>query len=145
MPITVSEKPESDLTVFTVEGTPSFEEFMSELRSFYDGSPTRNVLWNLDRASVWELTVAQIERLALYAPRIKKSSPDAKTAFVVSDDLTESMTALFIQYGLSKGLKRQTAVFPTQEDALAWLTDGDISEKTETVRTKGKSPRPGPL
>ncbi|MCG8615787.1 MAG: hypothetical protein MI802_06185 [Desulfobacterales bacterium] len=121
MTIDVSTDKKADLTIFTIKGSASFEDFMSVLKTFYDDVPTANVIWNLEQASVWDLTVSQIEKLANYAPRIKKSRAGDKTAFVASDDITITLSNLFIQHGLAKKIKRTVRIFNSRENALAWI------------------------
>lgn len=121
MPITSNIDPEKVLTIFTVKGNPLFEEFMAVVKSFYDGDPTQNVLWHIDQASVWDLSGKDIQKLAQYAPRIDKSRAGAKTAFVASDELSKSLSNLFMLFGQSSELKIQIQIFKSMDEALAWI------------------------
>ena len=62
MPITSEIDPKNDLSIFTAEGNPSFDKFMAAVKLFYAGEPTRNVLWNLDQASVRSLSGQHIKK-----------------------------------------------------------------------------------
>ena len=121
MTIDVSTDKKADLTIFTFKGNAGFEDFMSEIKRFYDNVPTANVIWNLEQAFVWDLTVSQIEKLANYTPRLKKSRAGDKTAFVASDDITITLSNLFIQHGLAKNIKRTVRIFNSRDNALAWI------------------------
>ncbi|HCY87465.1 MAG TPA: hypothetical protein DHV36_20190 [Desulfobacteraceae bacterium] len=121
MTIDVSTDRSADLTIFTVKGSASFEDLMAAIKRFYDKDPTANVIWNLEQASVWDLTVSQIEKLANYTPRIKKSRSGDKTAFVASDDITITLSNLFIQHGLAQKIKRTVKIFNSRDNALAWI------------------------
>jgi hypothetical protein len=123
MTIDVKVNLEKDVTIFIVKGKISFKEFMAELQSFYDGKPTRYTVWDLGLASVWDITVNQIKILAQYPPRINKSRPGAKTAFVTMDELTISLSKLFGHYGQSKGLQTEIENFKTMDEALEWFGD----------------------
>ena len=46
MTITRSFDQEKQLTVLTVDGDPSFDDFMTTLRSIYEKYPTKNLLWD---------------------------------------------------------------------------------------------------
>ena len=121
MPITSKIDLENDLTIFTAEENPSFEEFMAAVKLFYDGDPTRNVLWNFREGSGWELTGEHLKRLSQYASRIDKSRPGAKTAMVASDELSKSLSNLFMLFGQSEKLKIKMKIFKTETEALAWI------------------------
>lgn len=121
MPITSKIDSKDDLTIFTAEKNPSFKKFMAAIKLFYDGEPTQKVLWNLDQASVWSLSGQHIEKLAQYAPRIDKSRPGAKTAMVASDELSTSISKLFVLFGQSNKLKIRIKVFKKLDEALVWI------------------------
>lgn len=111
----------ADVTTFTVKGHTEFEAFMAEFKAFYDNPPTTNIIWDLEQASVWDLTLSQIERLANYAPRIQKSRPGDKTAIVASDAMTVALSQLIIQHGVDKNIKRKVRIFNSLDNALAWV------------------------
>ncbi len=121
MPISTVIDQENKLTIFTAEGNSTFEEFMVALKSFYDGDPTLNVLWNLEQSAVWDLSGHQIKKLAQYAPRFDKSRDRAKAAIVVSDELSTAISKLFVLFGQSNELKMKIKIFKTLHDAFAWI------------------------
>jgi len=121
MSITSKIDTEKDLTIFTAKGNSSFEEFMAVAKSFYAGEPTRNVLWNIDQTSVWDLSGEDILNLSQYAPRINKSKFGAKTAFVAPDDLSSALSKLFVRLGQSKKLKIDIKIFKSEAEALVWI------------------------
>ncbi len=121
MPILSATDYKNDLTIFTADGNPSFEEFMTAVKVFYDGTPTSKVLWSLSQATVWDLSGQHIQKLANYTPRIDKSRVNAKTAFVASDKLSNSLTELFVLLGQSIELNIQIKIFQSFDEALTWL------------------------
>ncbi len=121
MAITSKIVPDNELTIFIAEENPSFEEFMAAIKSFYAGEPTRNVLWNLREGSGWELTGEHLKQLSQFAPRMTKSRPGAKTAIVASDELSTSLSKLFVLFGQSSELKIRMEIFESETAALKWL------------------------
>jgi hypothetical protein len=116
--------PEKDLTIFIAEGNPSFEEYMAAVKLFYDGETTRNVLWQIDQETVWNISGHHIKKLAQFAPRVEKSRPGAKTAFVAPDELSESLSNLFVLFGQSHDLKIKIKIFKSTDEAVEWIKAG---------------------
>lgn len=115
----------NDLTVFTSEDNSSVDEFMAAISSFYAKGPTKNVLWNLTRASVWDISGIHIEKMAYFAPRFDKRRKGAKTAIVASDDLSSALSKLFVLFGESRNLPIAVRLFNTTDQAMEWLLPDD--------------------
>ena len=123
MTIETSVDIENNLTIFFARETLKAEDFGKAIQIFYENRSTKKVLWDLTRASIWDLSGDDVEKLALYAPRFEKRRKGSKTAIVASDDFLNAMTRLFILFGESKQLPIDVKVFETQQEAMSWITD----------------------
>ncbi len=110
-----------NLTTITVTGSPTFKEIMASLKSFYEGTPTKNVLWNFTEAPIWEITSEEVEKLASFAPRFSESRQCAKTAIVAPDELTKALSQLFVLFGYKKESPIKVELFQTIEEGLDWI------------------------
>ncbi|MCK5165474.1 MAG: hypothetical protein KAQ72_17270 [Desulfobacula sp.] len=115
----------NDLTIFTTTENPTLDEFMTAVKSFYDDEPTRNVIFNLNQASVWDLSGQDIEKIAYFAPRFDKRRAGAKTAIVAPDRLSNTLSQLFVLFGKSKDLPIKVKLFQTTDKAMEWIIKND--------------------
>ncbi len=114
----------NELTIFTVKDNPTFDEFIIEIKAFYEGEPTRNTLWILTPGTLWDLSGHHIEKMAHFAPRFDKKRSGAKTAIVAPDEVTKALTQLFVLFGSSKKLPFKVRIFETTELAMQWINGG---------------------
>jgi hypothetical protein len=111
-----------DLTIATVKGTPTFNEIVSALKSFYGGQPTKKVVWNWTGSDPSHLTVTELERLASFPARYRDHRRGAKTAMVAPDDLAFGISRMFQTFGELNSLPFTLKVFHTLDDAFLWIT-----------------------
>ena len=123
MPITTTVDHHRELTIHTGTGEVSFEELMTVLRKFWDGQPTKNVLWDGRTGETPNLSTDDIERMVDYVVPKAENRLVGKTALVVPRDL---------EYGLSRAanilheiaqLPYQIGVFRSIEEAYQWLDE----------------------
>ena len=58
---------------------------MSNIKDFYDGDPTKNVLWDLLDVSKNLITLEQMEKIIIFPPRLKNEGQSGKTALVAQN------------------------------------------------------------
>ena len=106
MPITSHVEEADQLTVFIAEGALSVDDIMAEVTAFYNGKPTRNVLWLLNEALLWKMNSKDVEKISNYAPRYNSSRGEgAKTALVADDSFLIALSSAFKTFGNVPALK----------------------------------------
>lgn len=74
-------------TVLLVTGKVIAEEIVAAIEDFYRQECTRNLLWDLTRADLTELTMAQLRQILSFAQGYKHLRGKGKTAIVTASDL----------------------------------------------------------
>jgi len=123
MPITTHVDTTKDLTVFSVTGVFTLDKVFPVVKVFYDGSPTRHVLWNLLDTTDIQLTSEESERVASYKPRFEGERASGKTAFVAQKDILFGISRMFEMQSECKGAPFPIMVFRNMDEAYQWLDE----------------------
>ena len=115
--------PTRQLTIFTPTGVLNFNEIMSAITAFYDGTPTKNVIWNLNDVSKINVTSEEIEKIAASRPQDNKIRPEGKTAIVAQNDYYFGLSRMFETYSQLKNIPFQVMVFHTMKEACQWIDE----------------------
>ncbi len=98
-----------DLTVFTITGVLAFDEVMSTVKDFYDGDPTKHVLWDLLEVTENLIPLEQAEKIVTFQPRFEGKRELGKTAIVAQDQFL---------YGISNVLGTQNNLLETSSTVM---------------------------
>ena len=120
MPITTEVDNDKQLTIHTVTGDMTFEEFIATLKQFWEGSQAMNILWDV-RKWTTSLSSEEIKTIINYIKPHSIKRPKAKTALVVSRDLDSVISRMINALGRIKELTYQIDTFRSYEDAMWWL------------------------
>lgn len=92
-------------------------------------NPSRFTLWNFEHG--WEISPAQIQKLATYTRLNSKSTPQISLAVVTTEDLSYGLTRMFKAYREGSDYNQQN--FQSESEAIAWLKELKemASEKTD--------------
>ena len=112
-----------DLTIVKVTGVLSFDEAMPVIKDFYDGNPTKNVLWDLNAVTEIQITTEEVEAIASFGPRYQGKRKSGKTALVARKDVYYGLSRMFEIQSNIKGAPYQTTVFRNLEEAYQWLDE----------------------
>lgn len=123
MPITSYVDKAKDLTVFTATGVLSFDQAMPLVKDFYDGDPTKHVLWDLTDIEEVQLTSEEIRAIVNYGPRYEGKRASGKTAFVVQKDFLFGLSRMFEIQSSMKEIPYQINVFRNIDEAYQWLDE----------------------
>jgi len=123
MSITRSVQQEKQLAIFTVSGTPSFEELMEVLKHFYEKHPTRDLLWDLRNGTIESLYYDELDTLSDYVQQSGEVRAGGKTAFVVSRGLDYGVIKMIGTFMEIKNIPIQTMRFHSMEKAVQWLEE----------------------
>lgn len=121
VPITTKTDLDSQLTIHTVTGEPSYEEIMDVLTAFYEKQPTKNSLWDIRCASLVRLSNEDVQFLIDYSLWHGEVRAGGKTAFVISDNLDYGMFRMVKAYGEYAGFPFNIREFHTMDEAIKWL------------------------
>jgi hypothetical protein len=113
------------LTVFKVTGELLYDEAISVVKSFYEGQPTENVIWDLSDITEIQLTSEQIESIVSLSQGFISARSKGKTAFVAQKDFVYGLSRMFNTLGEIMGSPFQRWVFKSMEEAYQWLSEED--------------------
>jgi hypothetical protein len=121
MPITTTIDHDRQLTIHTVTGKPSFEELMTALNRFWEGQPTRNLLWNFSEARLAHISYSETRKLIDYVRPQTEKRAGGKTALVSSRDLEYGMSRTLQSLREFQSPSYQIEVFRSLEEASQWF------------------------
>lgn len=110
-----------DLAVFYVKGELSFEEQMATLRRFYDGTPTRNVIWDFRQMTGHRISSDELREIVSFIKWHGQNRLAGKTALVSATDLDYGLARMSQAYAEQENVPWQIMGFRTMEDALRWI------------------------
>ena len=122
MTITRSVDQEKQLTVLTVDGEPSFDDFMTTLRSIYEKYPTKNLLWDFRNVTSSEsLFTNDFEFFVDWTKERGEVRRGGKTAWVFSRSVNYGMGRMTLAFSEIEQLPLEIKVFYSMEEATQWL------------------------
>ena len=125
MPIDSHIDETNKLTVFKATGVLRYDEIISAVKSFYEGQPTENVLWDLSDITEIQLTSEQVESIVSLSKRFNSARSKGKTAFVAQNDLVYGLSRMFNTLGEISGAPFQRWAFRSMEEAYQWFSEED--------------------
>ena len=125
MPIEIQAYESKKLTICIASGELTFEDVSNAIESFYESTPTLNVLWDLSSTTTTNVTTGQVHQISELLERLRKSRKGGKTALVSPADIT---------YGLSRMLQMlldltgdplpvELRVFRDRKEAMQWFSE----------------------
>ena len=123
MQITAQIDKSKDLTVFTAKGVLTFDDAMFVVKAFYDGDPTKHVIWDMTDTTNVQLTSKEVEKIATFEPRIKGKRALGKTAFVAQKDILFGLSRMFEIHSEMVNSPYPVMVFRSIEQAYKWLDE----------------------
>jgi hypothetical protein len=121
MPITVQTDESKDLTTFQATGVLTLEEQLAALRPFYEGNPTKNVLFDLRAITGNRVSSSELEQIADLMARYKDKRPQGKTALLVSGKADYGLGRMVSIMAETKEVPVQVQVFYSIDEAMEWL------------------------
>ncbi len=115
------------LTVFKVTGVLLYDKAISAVKSFYEGQPTENVLWDLTDITGAQLTSEQVEKIANLNLRSESVRSKGKTALVAPKDEVFGLSRMFGTLSEISEAPFQRWAFRSMEEAYQWLSEEDSS------------------
>ena len=123
MPIEIETDNDSQLTRFKVTGEATFEEGLSANRTFYEGSPTKNVLWDFSGASLDKITSDQFRQIVDSVKHLTGKRRNGKTAFLVSRDLEFGIARMLQVFTEINEPPFNVQVFKSMDEVTRWFRE----------------------
>jgi hypothetical protein len=115
----------NNLTSFFVKGRVEANQIIAAIKAFYQGTPTRYVLWDSCQAQFSHLSNNDVERLVNTVNKYTNRSVVRKTALVFSQDVSFGLGRMFELLSEVKGIPPRFTSFKQLDDAKSWLGIGD--------------------
>ncbi len=123
MRITTKVDYDNQLTTHTVIGEVTFEDAVTTLNQFWEGQQTINVLWDIRKGVVADVSPKEAKIISNYIKYYSKKHPESRSAIVVSGDLEYGLSRMVQALGEIRGLSLQTGVFRSFKEAILWLDE----------------------
>lgn len=125
MPVLIETNPELNLTIFKATGAVPFSEQMQVLTSFYEGSPTSNVLWDFTRATEVTISNRELRAIIQYTKEHADRRKAGRTALVVNTKLQYGLARMTSTFAEIEETPWPIMVFEQMDEALAWIAETD--------------------
>ncbi|MCB8942435.1 MAG: hypothetical protein H6658_01540 [Ardenticatenaceae bacterium] len=113
---------QQNLTIYSGEGIITHTDILAALKTFFAGEPTLKVLWDLQQASLTQITADQLRLVVQYSARFNHTRAGGKTALLVSQRLGDYGMGRMIEIlGNMAATWVETAVFRDFDEAVKWL------------------------
>jgi len=130
MPVSIKTLPELDLTIFTAAGATSVAEQKQVLKAFYEGSPTRNVIWDFTRLAEVSASSSDLRDIIQYAKRFSAKRPGGCTALVADTKLKYGLARMASTFAEIEEVPWAMRAFEQLDAALAWIAESNEAETT---------------
>jgi hypothetical protein len=123
MPISLHIDKIKDLSIFKATGVLSFDMAFPVVQTFYEGDPTRHVLWDLIGVTQIDFSSEEIATLVRFKPRYKGKRKLGKTAFVAQSDIHFGLARMFEIQSSIQDAPFPIMVFRSLSGAHQWLDE----------------------
>ena len=111
----------NNLTSYVLKGKVEADQIITSIKAFYQGKPTKYVLWNSSQAQVAHLYNNDIERIVNTVENYADRTIVMKTALVFSEDVAFGLGRMFELIGEIEGLPPRFKSFRNIDEAKKWL------------------------
>ena len=123
MPITSKVLKNKNLTIITATGELTLKVQMAALKPFYEGKPTKNVLWDMRRITGNRITSDELLHIIKHIKLHKDKRPSGKTALVTKSDLDFGLGRMSESFAQNENLPWEISVFASLSEATKWLDE----------------------
>jgi len=123
MPVSTETHPERDLTVFAITGLVSADELQQALISFYEGSPTRNLICDFTHLEKVDASSRELQEIVRYAKRFSHVRTGGRTALVGNTMLKYGLARMASTFAEIEKLPWEIRPFKKLDEALAWVAE----------------------
>jgi len=112
-----------DLSIYTCTGELSADEIMKTVKSIYEGTPSRNIIWDLAESDVSSIKADEVRELARGVKRLAHSREGGKTAIVSPKDISYGIGRMYQIFAEIYVQSSQIEVFRSKLEAERWISD----------------------
>jgi hypothetical protein len=123
LPFSLLADRDDHITKFSIIGEPSFQEGMATLLDFYKDNPTKNVMWNLKKASFARISSKQFEEIIESIQPYVEKRKGGKTAVIATKILEHELAKMVQTFIKKRNLPFKFEVFQTIKDAMNWFDE----------------------
>jgi hypothetical protein len=116
-----------NLTTHKCSGNLTEKELLDTIKSFYNGSPTLNTLWNFSDASISSISTETVKKIFPMVLNLGSRRQSGKSAIVAPSDLEYGMARMFQTMAEINDFPFVKRVFRSMEEAKQWLFQGQSS------------------
>ncbi|RPJ07110.1 MAG: hypothetical protein EHM37_18490 [Deltaproteobacteria bacterium] len=125
MPVVIEKHPALNLTIFKATGSVPFSEQRQVLTSFYEGSPTSNVIWDFTRATDVTISNSELRAIIQYTKEHAARRQAGRTALVVNTKLQYGLARMTSTFAEIEQTPWPIMVFEQLDEALTWIAERD--------------------
>ena len=125
----------NNLTSLFVKGRVEANQIIAAIKAFYQGTPTKYVLWNYSQAQLSHLSNNDVERIADTVNRYSNRSLVRKTALVFSQEVSFGLGRMFELLAELKGIPPRFMCFKKLDEAKSWLGISDCPRLAQQFQT----------
>jgi 23S rRNA U2552 (ribose-2'-O)-methylase RlmE/FtsJ len=105
------------LTVFSVQGSVTADDFVAAVRSNYSKHPTSNAIWDFTHCELSNIDTKALIKMSDVAKEFAEKRPDPRTVFVVDDKQERPILKLYEDLLEMCGSQIECLMVPTLEEA----------------------------
>lgn len=109
------------LTVFSVQGSVTADDFVTAVRSNYGKHPTRNAIWDFTQCELSNIDTKALITMSDVAKEFAGKRSDPRTVFVVDDQQERSLIRLYEDILEMCGSQIECRMVPTLKEAYEML------------------------
>ena len=125
MPISIDQNLGLDLTIFKAIGEVSFKEQMNVLKLFYEGSPTKNVIWDFMEMDEPNISNDELHAIVEYTKAHSAQRKKGRTALVVNTTFKYGLSRMASIFAEIESIPWIMNVFKDIDAAMAWVSELD--------------------
>ena len=110
-----------DLTVAKATGRMTADDFRKWTSSYYNGTVTAFVLWDISEADLSDLATTDLEDDALHTKNLANARNGGRTAIVTGNDLEYGMSRMLEAFYEVEDMPFETQIFRDLDEARRWL------------------------
>lgn len=115
---------EENLIAFTVTGVITADEVIATAARYYVSNP-RFIVWDLTNASMANMTMHDIKRIAVTLKKYSEKRQNGRTAFVSRQNVDFGLFRMYSSFAEIENVRATFSVFRTLESAHAWLFESE--------------------
>lgn len=121
MPFSIKTFEPQNLTVIIATGTIVPGEPLDAIKTFYDGKPTKDCIWDFRSVSMSQMSTDEIQLILDHALKNILKRQFGKTALVAPEDHDFELARMTSSMGDMKDVPWELRAFRSMEDAARWL------------------------